>query len=70
MKETTMSTGLLIRYMINKYHYIYKIIGKYANEQVITYPHYKKKKHWKENNSKIKDKKIHNPKNMGWVAVN
>ena len=38
-----MSTGLLIRYMINKYHYIYKIIGKYANEQVITYPHYKKK---------------------------
>ena len=65
-----MSTGLLIRYMINKYHYIHKIIGKYANEQVITYPHYKKKNIEKKNNSKIKDKKIHNPKNMGWVAVN
>ena len=39
-----MSTGLLIRYMINKYHYIHKIIGKYANEQVITYPHYERKK--------------------------
>lgn len=51
-----MSTGLLIRYMINKYHYIYKIIGKYANEQVITYPHYKKKT-LKKNNSTIKDKK-------------
>ena len=65
-----MSTGLLIRYMINKYHYIHKIIGKYANEQVITYPHYKKKNIEKRIIRQLRIKKIYNPKNMGWVVVN
>ena len=39
-----MATGLLFRYMTTKIHYIHKIIGKYVNEQLITYPHYKKEK--------------------------
>ena len=44
MKKITMATGLLFRYMTTKIHYIHKIIGKYVNEKLITYPHYKKEK--------------------------
>ena len=39
-----MATRLLFRYMTTKIHYIHEIIGKYVNEQLITYPHYKKEK--------------------------
>lgn len=73
MKKITMATGLLFRYMTTKIHYIHKIIGKYVNEQLITYPHYKKEKRKtlkKKNNSIIKDRRIHKPKNIVWVVAN
>lgn len=68
-----MATRLLFRYMTTKIHYIHEIIGKYVNEQLITYPHYKKEKGKtlkKKNNSIIKDRRIHKPENIVWVVAN